>query len=265
MVMSKTVQHRFKYVLAGCCLIGLMLSTFSAHAFRPSSRWLLDQVAARQISRQSKPLKVVSEEMLFGRAGAPKGIAAKGQVWIFPPDSMRRETRHADQQETLVRNASKEMVLDSAKGSNGVVKSKLRPHLIWDFLSMGKPLERKTAAVKLTEAAKHHGVDVDRVSYARFDGRVNYLIGSKGWEQEKSQLWIDKETFLVTRLVVHQKKADGTALKMDYRLLGWGSAEGGNWYPKIIEIWQNDALTHRSVTRQVDRVVALDRALFEIR
>ena len=140
------MRQRFNMALAGACLLGLMLSAVSAQAFRPSSRWLLDQVAARQLSRQSKPLKVVTEDMLFGRTGAPKGITAQGQVWIFPPDSIRRETEHADKRETLVRNATKEMMLDSAKGSGGVVKSKRRPHLIWDFLSMGKPLERKTAA-----------------------------------------------------------------------------------------------------------------------
>lgn len=259
------MRQRFNMALAGACLLGLMLSAVSAQAFRPSSRWLLDQVAARQLSRQSKPLKVVTEDMLFGRTGAPKGITAQGQVWIFPPDSIRRETEHADKRETLVRNATKEMMLDSAKGSGGVVKSKRRPHLIWDFLSMGKPLERKTAAVKLAEALEHHGVDVERVSYARFDGRVNFLIGSKTWETGKSQLWIDKETFLVTRLVVYRKSADGSSTKQDYRLMGWGSAEGGNWYPKVLEIWENDVLTHRAVTRQVDRVVALDRALFDIR
>jgi hypothetical protein len=248
-----------------CGVLALLVFASSSDAFRPSSRWLLDQAAARQLSRQSKPLKIVSEDMFYDRADAPKGVSAQTKTWILPPDSIRVESQMEDRREVYVRNSNKEKKNKGTGQSSGIVKSKVRPHFVWDFLTMGKPLERRPAAEKLLKALEQYEINVDRVSYARFDGRVNYLIGSKAWETDKSQVWLDKETLLLTRLVLLKKTGEKTNETLDYRFLGWGSPEGGHWYPKIIEIWKDGKLERRSVTRQVDRVTALDRALFEVR
>jgi hypothetical protein len=125
-------------------------------------------------------------------------------------------------------------------------------------------MERAAAAARLEEAAKEIGVAVDVVSFARFDGRVSYLIGAKSWDDDKPAIWVDKDTLLPLRVVTVKKSPDGQTTRTDVRLRGWGSAEGGSWFPKSIEVWNNGVLVEVATTRTADRNVNLDAALFKL-
>jgi hypothetical protein len=146
-----------------------------------------------------------------------------------------------------------------------VVVGKRPNDLVVDFFTIGGALDRKVAVDRLEASAKALGVDLDVVSYARFDGRVNYLIGAKPHEQGKPTIWLDKDTLLVARVVMVQKGEGGALQRTDVRYLGWGSPIGGVWFPSSIEVWVDDKLVRRTSVSQVDRNMSFDATLFQLK
>lgn len=237
----------------------------AAHAFRPSSRWLFDQMAVRQIDRGIRTLKVEQEVMRYGRADAPKGYGTFAIVSALSPDGWRREVSLPEGKELVVRTAKKTLVeIPKAGAQPSSQSSKTRPDFIVAFLTTGEALERAVAASRLEEAAKDLGVALDVVSYARFDGRVSYVIGAKSWDTTVPSVWIDKETLLPLRTIAVKKGADGKSSTTDTRLRGWGSPEGGSWFPKTIEVWVDGVLMESATTRTADRNLNLDAADFKL-
>ena len=43
--------------------------------------------------------------------------------------------------------------------------------------------------------------------------------------------------------------AEGGAM-LDVRLLGWGSPTGGDWFPRAVEVWRDDAIQLRFTTER---------------
>lgn len=240
---------------------GVGALSWPALSFRPSSKWLFDQMVQRQLARAIRTLKIEQEIVLFGRPDAPKGLVVSGTIETMAPDGYRREVVLPNGVLREVRGAKKTVVEIPGEGTQ---TKKTRADLWLAFLLTGEPLERGQAADRLEAAAKEQGVALDVVSYARFDGRVNILIGSKPWEEDKAQVWIDKETLLPTRVVTVKKGADGKPSRTDLRLREWGSPEGGSWFPKTIETWIDGALVEVATTRSADRNPNLDAARFKV-
>lgn len=94
-------------------------------------------------------------------------------------------------------------------------------------------------SARTSQFLRAHDIDENVVSLSRLDKRVAYVIGAKAWEENKSQLWIDKDLNLPIRLIQVDKNSGAVT---DTRLLGVGSAVTGEWYPQRIEVWQNGKL-----------------------
>lgn len=243
----------------------IVLVAQSALAFRPSSRWIFDQMVARQIERGIRTLKVEQEVVRFGRADSPKGLVTHATVTALSPDGWRREVVLPEGIHREVRTSKKTLVeIPNAGGAPSSQSKKTRPDFVVAFLTTGETLDRVAGAARLEEAAKELGVALDVVTYARFDGRVSYLIGAKSWDEDKPTIWIDKDTLLPLRVVAVTKTKDGIVTKTDVRLRGWGSAEGGSWFPKAIEVWNDGTLVEVATTRTADRNLNLDAALFKL-
>lgn len=240
--------------------LALGLVADEAAAFRPTTRWILDQAADRQLKRSVRTLDVTQETTLFGLETAPRGLTVQKRTYVLAPLSLRVELALPEGNEVRVRTSSKALV--RRPGEKQVVR-RAGPDVVADFLAGGAPLERRQLAEQMLKDLRLLKVDPDVVSYARFDGRVTYLIGSKPWEQDKPQVWIDKDTLQLVRVVRVEKRGD-EVVREETRLLGYGSPEGGSWFPKVIEEWRGDKLVRRSVTRSVRKNEALERSLFEI-
>lgn len=106
---------------------------------------------------------------------------------------------------------------------------------------------------------KRHKIDEDVISLDRLKGRIAYVIGAKPWEEEKPQLWIDKEFLLPIRLLT--KGDDGSTV--DVRLLGYGSGATGEWFPRRIETYRNGDLVESVTYDSAELNTNLDDALFE--
>ena len=238
-----------------------MLFADAALAFRPTVRWILDQAAHDRLGRAVKSLKVEQEVTVFGRDDAPRGLAATQHTWLMSPSNLRVERELPEGVDLRVWTKNKQLLRrPGAKDKTG----RAPPDLVAAFLASGPPVERSQltdAWLKQLEALK---VDVDVVSYARFNGRICYLIGSKPWEQDKPQVWVDKESLQLIR-VVTIRKMEGKAQRSEVRLLGWGSPEGGAWFPKTIEYYEGETLQWTSNTRSLEKNKPMDKALFATR
>jgi hypothetical protein len=77
-------------------------------------------------------------------------------------------------------------------------------------------------------------VDLKQVGLARFGGSVSYLIGQKA--EGQSQLWVDKERFLPSRLRFND--ASGTA--WDVRFSDYSSQATGEMWPRVLEVYKGN-------------------------
>jgi hypothetical protein len=189
---------------------------------------------------------------------------ASERVWLSATPSgvamMRRETEQDGGVVVEVRADGKTITRAPGQAEKS---QKAGVDLLADVVAFAPPADSGISADRLIAAIKGLGVNTEVVSYARFDGRVGYLIGSKPWETDKPQVWFEKDSLLPMRVVTFQKGADGATVKLDLRYLGWGSPVGGAWYPQAIEVWKNDKLVRRAVTQNVERNVAVDATLFK--
>lgn len=255
--MSMNLAARRAHALLPVVL--LLFAASAASAFRPSTTWLLDQAAQKQLKREVRTLRITQEATLYGLERAPRGLTVPQRTWVLTPFSWREELELDSGPEVRIRTTKQEMSV--RPGEKPTVK-KPEADLVVDFLGGGAPLERKEIAERLMADLRQLKIDTGVVSFARVDGRVAYLIGSKPWETDKPQVWLDKDTLQLLRVVTFEKRGANQE-RRELRLLGYGSAEGGSWFPKTLEWWAGDRLLRRSVTRSVEKNESLDRSLFE--
>lgn len=105
-------------------------------------------------------------------------------------------------------------------------------------------------------ALARRGVAVVDASLGRFDGQIAYVVGGRAAEV-KPLLFVAKDGFQPLRLLVFE----GGALQ-DVRLLGWGSPTGGDWFPRAVEVWEQDRARLRFTTEKVAANPKLPELLF---
>lgn len=245
-----------------CALLGAVLGSGAAHAYRPPARLLLQKAMDRQVERGTRTLKVEVETQLFDAAGSARGPAFAEHLMVQAPGSMRRESELPEGTRVELRVDDKQLVKQPGQADKG---GKAATDLLFDFITVAPPLDADRAMERVLKGMKALGISPEVVSFARFDGRIAYLIGSKPWEVDKPQLWLDKDTLLVTRVVMVQKGEGGANQRVDVRYLGWGSPIGGVWFPAGIEVWVDDKLVRRTLVEDVDRNVAFDATLFQLK
>ena len=253
----------FPALLAIAIVTGALVGS-DAWAYRPSLRTLLTKSLDRAFERGTKSLKVESEIQAYDDAGRPRGATVTERHFIQAPNKFRRETEGDGGVVIEIRSDGKSL----RKAQGQADKAGKAPiDLLVEAVVASPPLLPEQVADRLISGMKSLGVNTEVVSFARFDGRVAYLVGSKPWEVDKPQVWIDKETLLLVRVVTFQKegRADGAPSRIDVRYLGWGSAVGGNWYPATVEVWRDDKLVRRAVTQQVEKNAPMEAALFALR
>lgn len=244
-------------------LVGLAtLAAGGADAYRPPARLLLQKAMERQSDRATKTLKVEAETQLFDAAGSARGPAFAERLLFQAPGAMRRESELPEGTRVELRVDDKLLTKQPGQPDK---TGRAAVDVLFDAVNVAPPLDADRAVERILRSMKALGVSTEVVSFARFDGRVSYLIGSKPWEQDKPQLWLDKDTLLVTRTVMITKGDDGKPRRTDVRYLGWGSPIGGVWFPSAIEVWVDEKLVRRTLVESVDRNVSFDATLFSIR
>jgi hypothetical protein len=241
-----------------CALV--LGASSAASAYRPPTRALVGRAMEKQLARDTKTLRVEAETQAFDISGMPRGAPMTERWLVMGPSTLRRELETPEGLRVEIRVDDK-LVVRAPGAADKNTKAVADP--FFSAVAAAPPFDEPRAAERLMRDAKAYGVNTEVVSLARFDGRVAWLIGSKPWETDKPQLWLDKDLLTVVRVVKQQKKADGALQKIDERYLGWGSPVGGNWFPASIEVWVDDKLVQRTLVRNVERNMSFDATLFK--
>jgi hypothetical protein len=82
------------------------------------------------------------------------------------------------------------------------------------------------------------GVDLTAgASLARLGDRVAYVLGAPARDLARPQLWLYKDSRAPARLIAQ----GGT----DLRLLQYGDPAAADWFPRVLELWQDGQLAAR--------------------
>ncbi|MEK7703497.1 MAG: hypothetical protein AAB426_00950 [Myxococcota bacterium] len=125
----------------------------------------------------------------------------------------------------------------------------------------GKTLE--DTGDRLIAAIKAAGVDMSVVTLARQEREVAFVIGAEPWERERAQVWIDKNRFLPVRWILNAAAPRGTKW-VETRLLEYGSATSGDWFPQVVERYEGGKLVSRASVVKIDINQNVPETLFDI-
>lgn len=237
----------------------VFFSASSADAFRPSTRWIVDQAVKYRLQQGIKALEVQAEVDRFDIEGQPPQNGP-GRILVLQPYSLRIETpRGSDVDVEVVTKRQTEQKIGASQ-----TKKKTRRDVFTDFMTIGASIDRRPATDRMMAALKAAGINADIVSYGRFDGRVAYVIGSKSFEVDKPQVWFDKDTLRLLRVVTFPKGADGKNHRHDLQLTGYGSPEAGSWWPKRMIIVKDGEVMQKWLTRQAEKKKSVEEDAFTL-
>ncbi len=107
--------------------------------------------------------------------------------------------------------------------------------------------QTRTGMLKSLLAA---GIDVGISSLGKTEAGAAFVIGAQYPDYAVSQLWVDKESFLPTRLLIVEKGNGDEGQRLEFVYRNWQSF-GKIWYPMLIETYHNDILLRRAQARNV--------------
>jgi hypothetical protein len=173
---------------------------------------------------------------LIAEGTSQKGSSPPETIWecVIPGRAHRIERKGSQGTEVTLSTTSKRWTFRLGEKATPGVKS--APDLILTFLGAS---ERDSGGSRGSAFLRSRGIDESVVSMARLDKRANFVIGAKPWDLKKPQLWVDKEYFLPSRLIEVDKQ---TGSVTDTRLLGYGSAVTGEWFPQKVEVYKDGML-----------------------
>jgi hypothetical protein len=123
---------------------------------------------------------------------------------------------------------------------------------------LGKDLDEMSARMLAAIAAS--GIDARVVALGRLNDSAAFIIGAKVWEADKPQLWLHKSSFLPMRQIFIGKDK----VVRETRWLEWGASITGDYFPLIVETYENGKLTRRAEATKLALNQSLPETLFEL-
>jgi hypothetical protein len=214
---------------------------------------ILSRMAARRAELSLASLEVTGTFQAEGpdaqRLAQAAGVELRGRMLTVParflmkvPGRCRLElgppdVADADRPYVAIRDAR-------VTGSRGLAEVPAAVALVRSTCTLLGPSLSGGGAGAYAGALGRRGVSTADASLGRFDGRLAYVVGARA-NEAKPVAYVDKETFQPMRLV----STEGSAM-LDVRLLGWGSPTGGDWFPRAVEVWRDDAVQLRFTTER---------------
>ncbi|MCP4160185.1 MAG: outer membrane lipoprotein-sorting protein [Deltaproteobacteria bacterium] len=90
---------------------------------------------------------------------------------------------------------------------------------------------------QLFKRLKKIGIDMLVSSLGQFKNRLSYIIGAANNDFSASQLWVDKESLMPSRLIIVNESN-----KLEIHYNEWKRLRK-TWYPRRIDFYENDILT----------------------
>ena len=118
---------------------------------------------------------------------------------------------------------------------------------------------RETLAERLLQL----GVDPSVSTLGRFEDKIAFVLGAKYPDETVNQLWVDKDTLLPLRLIIHSVYDADSTDKVEIRYLIWWKI-GESRYPSKIEFYQGDNLARVSQAKNFEENAMFSEELFDI-
>jgi outer membrane lipoprotein-sorting protein len=181
---------------------------------------------------------------------------AEDRVYLKNPERLRRVRQEEDADTATVE------IIREGRGARGPENAIKRVKGRLDILPVllmpvGESVDHMQ--VRMTKAVAALGIDTSVTALGRHEDRVCYIIGARAWEKNVSQLWLDKETFLPLRVILV-----GKGKRSETRWLEFGSSVTGDWYPRVIEVFSNDARVERAEVTKIELNKKVPETLFEL-
>lgn len=186
--------------------------------------------------------------------GYDKGLLARETVLVYPetgeaePQTFTGTARYrfSDSfREDLQKDGQKEVFAVSPRGAARVRDGKLLSDEQGPY-DLFKDLLLYRRYLRLKNRLELSGVNVNRVSLGRYNGKIAYVIGAQYPDETVPQVWIDKKTFLPLRWIVTRKKPGSPATGVEVRYEDWRPLETSKskppsrFYPFTITILENN-------------------------
>ena len=107
------------------------------------------------------------------------------------------------------------------------------------------------------------GVDVTISSLGRFEEKIAFVVGAQYPDESVSQVWVDQETFLPLRWIIHGVDPVGESDTLEFRYLIWWKT-GKIRYPSRIEFYQNGHLVRVNQAINLEENPTFPKELFDI-
>ncbi|MBN2358317.1 MAG: hypothetical protein JXR83_02630 [Deltaproteobacteria bacterium] len=239
-------------------LVASLLVGANAAAYIPAAVYLLDRLVETRHEQGLRSIKVTQRTTLHG-SGEP--AVCPETVYYATPWKMRSELRLESGTLVTLRDGALLRVEEPGKTAK-TVRTPL-PDLMAEFFACADESE-DSGRERLLADLTAYGIDVKKRTLTRWDGRIAVLIGADPWDPKSPQVYLDKDGYFPLRFVFRERAGNADRL-VDVRLLGYGGAKTGGWYPEVIEIYVDGVLTRRSVVDGIELSPKLAPALFKVK
>jgi hypothetical protein len=106
-------------------------------------------------------------------------------------------------------------------------------------------LPGRTTQAAITDAVRRSGTDIGVRSLGRFHGRVAFVVGAGAKDRKSPQIWIDKDSFNVLRLIA------GSPASLEVKLTEYHTSPLPGRFPRNIEILSGGRTVFRMVIEKV--------------
>jgi len=164
-------------------------------------------------------------------------------IYLMSPDLYRSEIAGEPGKRLIIHNGSRTLRIING----GIAYDRESQDFLYRFLLLAQRPKR------LLEILKDLGINLEKVSLTRFNGRIAYLIGEK--EEGNPSILVDKDLFSPLLL----KYGDFLFHFSDYRQL-----TEETWYPYRIVFSSKGAITEEYIIKDITVNPPIDLSIFDI-
>ncbi len=245
--------HTKKLLAFGLLFFAVLLPVRSVSAYVLQGVHVLD-LTTRALGR-AKTLKLKQKIIQF-ETGPEQGAAVLDEtVYLIFPDRFRSDIVSNTLTQTRIVDGKRFItVIDG-------VKSNLKGNVYDSYRSVLTYGSR----TRLLKSLSLLDIDVSKSSLGRFEDTIVFVLGAKYPDQSRSQVWIEKESFIPMKLLLVEKSVDETtAADIVDIVFGHWSKKGKILYPMQIHFYRNGLKEMEIMTEEVQVNPAISMELMSI-
>ncbi|MEL6546972.1 MAG: hypothetical protein AAFQ82_20260 [Myxococcota bacterium] len=241
----------------GAALAAVLGLASQAWSYLPPAIQILENMSAK---RAKLRLADVTAQLTAEIDGVEQPVEER--IYLKSPERVRLVQEKPEGTELYVEREGKR-----AAGAETALKTLKGPSV--DMLAqllMPRGESSGDKANRLIVLLKNAGVDTRTVTLGVYGDDVRetaFIIGAKPWEDDKAQLWIDRERHQPVRWVTFVEEG-GQRVRYESRFTGYGSPSGGAWFPETIEILRAGERVRLSQLNEIRTNERLPESLFEL-